>query len=82
MRKIYACLAGEWVCLNDDPKCAVGKNQVPPSQWWEEDAVIWAPSDRGREHTLYEFPFVMIHYGGKDYRIHPAFVQVVFEPDP
>ena len=21
MKKIYACLVGEWVCLNDDPEC-------------------------------------------------------------
>ncbi len=21
MKNIYACLVGEWVCLNDDPDC-------------------------------------------------------------
>lgn len=25
MKKIYACLVGEWVCLNDDPECKMGK---------------------------------------------------------
>ena len=24
MDKIYACLLGEWVCLNDDPDCKIG----------------------------------------------------------
>lgn len=24
MTKIYACLIGNWVCLNDDPKCKMG----------------------------------------------------------
>ncbi len=24
MKKVYACLLGEWVCLNDDPDCTIG----------------------------------------------------------
>lgn len=35
MTKIYACLIGNWVCLNDDPECKMGPNQVSPLVWWE-----------------------------------------------
>lgn len=24
MTKVYACLLGDWVCLNDDPDCKIG----------------------------------------------------------
>lgn len=33
MTKIYACLIGDWVCLNDDPDCKIGPNQVNPLIW-------------------------------------------------
>ncbi len=80
MTKVYACLAGKWACLNDDDNCVMGQHQVPPSQWWKEDAVIYAPLQRNRKDTLYEFPYVNIHYKGKDYRINPMFIQIVSEP--
>ena len=46
MKKVYACLTGNWVCLNDDPECVMGINRVKPSQWYEENAVIWSPIHR------------------------------------
>ena len=30
MTKVYACLAGEWVCLNDDSECVIGVNYPSP----------------------------------------------------
>lgn len=48
MTKIYACLIGNWVCLNDDPKCKMGPNQVSPLVWWEENAYLYAPLTRLR----------------------------------
>lgn len=42
MTKIYACLIGNWVCLNDDPECKMGPNQVSPLVWWEE-MLIFTP---------------------------------------
>ena len=46
MVKIYACLIGNWVCLNDDSDCKIGVHGASPSTWWEENADIWAPFKR------------------------------------
>lgn len=80
MTKIYACLIGNWVCLNDDPDCKIGEHHASPFVWWEESAKIWAPFKREKEHSLYQFDYVNIHYQGKDYRINPIFIQIVAEP--
>lgn len=80
MTKIYACLVGQWVCLNDDADCVIGGNDISPSQWWKENAKIYAPLKRDEKDTLYKFPYVNIHYKGKDYRINPIFIQIVSEP--
>lgn len=79
MTKVYACLMGNWVCLNDDPDCKIGENRVSPSQWWEEGAQIWNPAKPEEEHTMYQTPYINISYKGKDYRISPIFVQIVAE---
>lgn len=36
MNKVYACLAGEWVCLNDDPDSKISEYGKSPYLWWEE----------------------------------------------
>lgn len=74
---VHACLLGEWVNLHDDPDCVIGDNRVNPSQWWEEDAELYYPNVRSKEHTLYDQPYVKIYYKGIDYRIHPHFIQIV-----
>lgn len=78
MAKVYACLIGNWVCLNDDPDCVVGENQVSPGQWFEENADIWAPFCREKEHTYYQLDYVKISYKGTVYRINPVFIQIVY----
>lgn len=77
MTSIYACLIGDWVNLGDDPNCKVGDNHQSPIIWWEENAEIWSPINKEQEHTMYQQDYVYIHYFGKDYRIHPMFIQVV-----
>ena len=79
MKKIYACLLGDWVCLNDDPDSIIDRNGQSPFTWWEEGAPIYAPFSRSRENSLYELDYVDIHYKGKDYRINPIFIQIVTE---
>ncbi len=79
MNKIYACLTGNWVCLNDDPECIMGEYRVSPSQWYEENAVIWAPFQRKEKDTYYQLDYVKIFYHNKDYRINPIFIQIVEE---
>lgn len=79
MKNIYACLVGNWVCLNEDPECVMGINRVNPSQWYEENAQIWAPIKREKKDTYYQLDYVHIFYQGKDYRINPIFIQIVEE---
>ena len=82
MKKIYACLCGEWCCLNDDPECVMGSNYKTPSLWYEEGAEIAdkASNDCVVAHnkdSYYNMNYIEIHYRGKDYRINPIFIQVV-----
>ncbi|MGY3766809.1 hypothetical protein ACWOAH_09820 [Vagococcus vulneris] len=77
MTYIYANLIGTWHCLNDDDNCVMGPNMVSPSQWWEENASLWAPIQRNEADTLYQFPYIMIHYQNADYRIAPCHIQIV-----
>ena len=79
MTKIYACLIGEWVCLNDEPTCTVGDNYKDPYIWWEENAEIFNPERLNKEHTFYELPYVNIHYKDKTYRVNPVLIQKVIE---
>ena len=79
MKKVYACLIGNWVCLNDDPECVMGINRVNPSIWYEENAVIWAPIQREEKDTYYQLDYVHIFYQNKDYRINPIFIQIIEE---
>ncbi len=77
MTKIYACLIGEWVCLNDDPDCKMGNRMISPSVWYEENAEIYAPFKRDVENTFYQLNYIHILYKGVDYRINPIFIQIL-----
>lgn len=79
MAKVYACLLGEWVCLNDDPGCLIGEQLKRPDIWWEESAEIYAPTTRETENSLYGLDYVKIQYKQKSYRINPTFIQIVSE---
>lgn len=81
MTKIYACLAGNWGCLNDDPKCTMSEWHKSPSCWWEENAPVYAPNVRDKEieNSFYGLDYIHIYYQGKDWRINPMFVQIVQE---
>lgn len=81
MTKIYACLVGNWVCLNDDPDCVIGDNLQSPSLWWKEgaDAYVPASRDKTQVNSFYSLDYVKLTYKGKGYRINPIFIQVVTE---
>ena len=79
MTKIYACLVGNWVCLNDDPDCVIGTNGQSPYLWYEEGGDIWAPMQREEDNTYYQLNYVKLHFQGKDYRINPIYIQIVEE---
>lgn len=77
MIKIYACLIGDWVCLNDDPDCKMGSLRTSPSLWWKENADVWAPFKREKENFLYDLDYVNVIYKQTQYRINPLFIQIV-----
>lgn len=69
--KIYECLLGEWVCLNDDPNATIGNNGQSPITCYKENGEIWAPFKRNDEHIYTQLDYVHIFYKGTDYRINP-----------
>lgn len=79
MKKVYACLAGKWVCLNDDPDCVMGSEQLPPHDWYELSHDVYAPTKRDVGNDYYHLDYINIHYRNKDYRISPIFIQIVTE---
>lgn len=81
MTKIYACLAGNWVCLNDDPECTISEWRKSPYCWWEEGAPLYAAAKRPKEieNSMYCMDYVIIFYQGKVWRINPTFIQIVTE---
>lgn len=76
MTEVYACLAGEWVCLNSDDNCGIGPNHLSPNTWYEENAEIFSSNSK-QEHTYYQLDYVHIYFKGVDYRINPIFIQIV-----
>ena len=78
-KQIYACLLGNWVCLNDDLDCKMGNRMISPYMWWEENAEIYYPINRTeeQEHSLYNMPYVNIFYLHHHYRISPIFIQIL-----
>lgn len=80
MDKIYACLAGNWLCLNDDPDCVIssGANKLSPCQWYKENMHIYGPFKQ--EPNAYKLlEYVEILYLGKKYLICPIFIQIISE---
>lgn len=93
MTKIYACLLGEWVCLNDDPECKFPDYGKTPYSWWREGAPIHTTAlsqeiekDADSDEEIPQFKksfycqnYVNIVYFGKKYRVNPIFLQIVDE---
>lgn len=80
MDKIYACLAGNWVCLNDDPDCVMGSGheKFSPCQWYQENIPVYGPFKQ--EQSAYKLlEYVEVLYLGKKYLICPIFIQMVSE---
>lgn len=80
MTKIYACLLGEWVCLNDDPNCVIGKDFQDPTTWYKENAPIVLFREKEKlEDSFHYYDRIKISYKSKEYHIHPIFIQLVVE---
>ncbi|MFC2477119.1 MAG: hypothetical protein ACFNTU_06495 [Catonella sp.] len=80
MDKIYACLLGEWVCLNDDSDCKIGGEHLYTlDEWLDGNSEIYAPFKRKNENLFFNQDYVSIVYKGKSYSISPVFIQTVSE---
>ena len=77
MEKVYACLIGEWVCLNDDPDSKMGRDGQDPVTWFKNSAPVFAPDKRDPD-TYHQFDYVEICYKGTWYRVNPIHIQVVY----
>ena len=65
MKRMYACLLGNWIDITDDGTVDSHKN---PSVYIEEES-----------HEMFKYDYINIQYQGKNYRIHPSFIQIVTE---
>ncbi|MFZ2588132.1 hypothetical protein [Paucilactobacillus nenjiangensis] len=76
---VYANLAPMgWTDLTDDDDTKMGINNVSPYIWWEESADLYAPLMATKPNTAYELPYVNISYKGRDYRVSPYHLQIVW----
>ena len=64
MKSIYACLCGTLVNLSASN--ATVDDGMPVNTWWKNEG-----------DKLFEYDYLNIQYNGKNYRIHPSFIQVV-----
>lgn len=78
--KIYACLIGNWVCLNDDYNCVIGDNHEDPTTWYKNGGDIQRFKNKDiQPHTIEYLDKVKIHFNNVDYFISPVFLQFVTE---
>lgn len=71
--RIYACLLGEWV---DITEMATVADHQDPVKYFKENLEY---SDGSRYANCFKYDYIHIQYKGKNYRINPAFIQIVTE---
>ncbi len=71
--EVYACLLGNWINLSNDPNCKIGERHLTPNQWLAE---IWSLEPKEEKDSS---EYIWIRYKSIDYRINPAFIQIVVE---
>ena len=62
MNKVYACLAGEWVCLNDDPDSKISEYGKLPYLWWKEGAPIYSPCNKDKNLNIAFMVLIMFTF--------------------
>lgn len=72
MKKYYACLLGNWTDITD---CTVEDHQ-PASLYFRENLDY---IDDSKTAKCFEYDYINIQYNNKNYRINPAFIQIVTE---
>lgn len=71
--RIYACLLGNWVDITDTGTVADYQN---PVTYFKENLQY---SEGFRYAECFRYDYIHIQHQGKDYRINPAFIQIVTE---
>lgn len=66
MKNIYACLCGNWVNLTAEHATVDDGKDV--NAWWEDEGP-----------DMFTYNYLNIQCRGKNYRIHPSFIQIVTE---
>lgn len=78
---IYANLAPQgWTDLSSEDSTRIESKSgemVRPYVWWEEEAFAYYPFQRDCENSLYQYPYVMVSYKGKCYRVNLSLFQIV-----
>ena len=69
--RVYACLLGEWVDITET--CTVADCQ-DPVKYFEEHLEY---QENSKYAECFKYDYIHIQYKGKDYRINPAFIQIV-----
>ncbi|MFR6448299.1 MAG: hypothetical protein ACLUN8_00505 [Peptoniphilus grossensis] len=77
MTKVYACILGNWFCLNDDPECTIIPGNISPEEWADTRTPLYAPYKRNKEHCWDQFPSLEFIYLGKYYTIPWIHIQLV-----
>lgn len=75
MKRYYANLLGKWVDITDTGTVADFKK---PSVYFEECLRFDGNSEVAE---CFKYGYINVQYEGKDYRIHPSFIQIVTIPD-
>ena len=73
MKRYYANLLGNWVDITD---AGTVEDHQNPSVFFEENLFY---EDGSHVAKCFEYDYIHIQYGGKDYRIHPSMIQIVTE---
>ncbi len=73
MKRIYACLTGNWIDITDTGTVEDHQN---PSTYFDENLKY---SDGSTAADCFKYDYINVQYGGKNYRINPMFIQIVTE---
>ena len=71
--RVYACLLGEWVDITENGTVADCQD---PAIYFEEHLRY---QENFRYAECFKYDYIHVQYKGKDYRINPAFIQIVTE---
>ena len=69
--RVYANLLGEWTDITDTG--TVADNQ-DPAQYFKENLIYGQDS---AEAECFKFGYIHVQYEGRDYRLHPAMIQII-----